>query len=178
MTPSVQNAGTVINKGLDFSVQHRNVIGDFSYGVAANVSYVKNRVDKLANVEKDIAGGLFVGHSLNSIYGYVVDGFFNSQEEIDNYAKQPRTAKPGDLKLVDISGPDGVPDGIVNADYDRQIIGTQFPKFNFGFNINAQYKNVDFLLNMNGVGGMDRFVGGEESYQGNAFYRGSIRRNG
>ena len=173
MTPSVQNAGTVINKGLDFSVQHRNVIGDFSYGVAANVSYVKNRVDKLANVEKDIAGGLFVGHSLNSIYGYVVDGFFNSQEEIDNYAKQPRTAKPGDLKLVDISGPDGVPDGIVNADYDRQIIGTQFPKFNFGFNINAQYKNVDFLLNMNGVGGMDRFVGGEESYQGNAFYRGS-----
>lgn len=55
-------------------------------------------------MEKDIAGGLFLDYSLKSIYGYVTDGFFNSQEEIDNYAKQPRTAKPGDLKLVDISG--------------------------------------------------------------------------
>lgn len=44
MTPSVQNAGTVVNKGLDLSIQHRNVIGDFSYGITANVSYVKNRV--------------------------------------------------------------------------------------------------------------------------------------
>ena len=170
MKPSVQNAGTVINKGIDFSVQHRNVIGDFSYGITANISYVKNKVDKLANVEKDVAGGLFVGHSLESFYGYVVDGFFNSQEEIDNYAKQPRTAKPGDLKLVDISGPDGVPDGIVNADYDRKIIGARFPKYNFGFNLSAQYKNVDFLMNMSGVAGIDRMTDG---FQGNAFYWGS-----
>ncbi len=170
MTPSVQNAGTVVNKGLDLSIQHRNVIGDFSYGITANVSYVKNRVKKLANVEKDIAGGLFLDYSLKSIYGYVTDGFFNSQEEIDNYAKQPRTAKPGDLKLVDISGPDGVPDGVVNADYDRKIIGDQFPNYNFGLNINASYKNVDFLLNMSGVAGMNRLI---EGYQGNAFYWGS-----
>lgn len=170
MTPSVQNAGTVVNKGLDLSIQHRNVIGDFSYGITANVSYVKNRVKKLANVEKDIAGGLFLDYSLKSIYGYVTDGFFNSQEEINNYAKQPRTAKPGDLKLVDISGPDGVPDGVVNADYDRKIIGDQFPNYNFGLNINASYKNVDFLLNMSGVAGMNRLI---EGYQGNAFYWGS-----
>lgn len=170
MTPSVQNAGTVTNKGIDLSVQHRNMIGDFSYGIAANVSYVKNRVKKLANVEKDIAGGLFLDHSLESIYGYVTDGFFNSQKEIDNYAKQPRTAKPGDLKLVDISGPDGVPDGVVNADYDRKVIGDKFPNFNFGLNLNAAYKQVDFLLNMSGVAGMDRLI---EGYQGNAFYWGS-----
>lgn len=170
MTPSVQNAGTVTNKGIDFSVQHRNMIGDFSYSVTANISYVKNKVTKLANVERDVAGGLFVGHSLKSIYGYVTDGFFNSQEEIDNYATQPRTAKPGDLKLVDISGPDGVPDGIVNADYDRKIIGAQFPKYNFGFNINMQYKNVDFLVNMSGVAGMNRLI---EGFQANAFFWGS-----
>ncbi|WP_270633708.1 TonB-dependent receptor [Parabacteroides goldsteinii] len=170
MTPSVQNAGTVVNKGIDLSIQHRNIIGDFSYSIAGNLSYVKNRVKKLANVERDIDGGLFVGYSLESIYGYVTDGFFNSQEEIDNYAKQPRTAKPGDLKLVDISGPDGVPDGVVNADYDRKIIGDKFPNWNFGLNMNVGYKQVDFLLNMSGVAGMHRLIDG---FQANAFYWGS-----
>ncbi|WP_455622037.1 SusC/RagA family TonB-linked outer membrane protein [Parabacteroides sp.] len=170
MTPSVQNAGVVMNRGIDLSIQHRNSIGDFSYSINANFSYVKNEVTELANVEKDIAGGLFLNYPLKSIYGYVTDGFFSSQEEIDNYATQPRTAKPGDLKLVDISGPDGVPDGVVNADYDRKIIGDQFPNFNFGLNVNAAYKNIDFLINTSGVAGMNRLI---EGFQGNAFYWGS-----
>lgn len=147
-----------MNRGMDLSIQHRNSIGDFSYSINANFSYVKNEVMELANVEKDIAGGLFLNYPLKSIYGYVTDGFFSSQEEIYNYATQPRTAKPGDLKLVDISGPDGVPDGVVNADYDRKIIGDQFPNFNFGLNVNAAYKNIDFLINMSGVAGMDRLI--------------------
>ncbi|MDR2969794.1 MAG: TonB-dependent receptor [Tannerellaceae bacterium] len=170
MTPSIENAGTVTNKGIDFNIQHKNRIGDFSYTLTANTSYVQNEVTKLSNVERDVANGYFVGHSLKSIYGYVTDGFFNSQEEVDGYAIQPRTANPGDLKLVDISGPDGVPDGVVNADYDRKIIGATFPKYNFGFNVNMQYKNIDFLLNMSGVAGINRLIGG---FQNNAFLQGS-----
>lgn len=170
MTPSVQNAGEVTNKGIDFTIQHRNAIGNFNYSITANFSYVKNEVTKLANIEQDVANGLFVGHALKSIYGFVVDGIFCSQEEIDNYAKQPRTAAPGDLKLVDISGPDGVPDGKVDFTYDRKIIGDQMPSYNFGLNLNAQYKNFDFLVSMYGVAGMNTIIGGME---GNAFLYGA-----
>jgi TonB-linked SusC/RagA family outer membrane protein len=170
MTPSVQNAGVVSNKGIDFSVQHRNTIGDFSYNISANFGYVKNEVKELANVIQDVTNGLFVGYPLQSIYGYVADGLFVDQAEVDNYPTQPRVAAPGDIKLKDISGPDGVPDGKVNADYDRKIIGNQFPKYTYGLTLSPRYKNFDLYVNLYGVGGVNKILGG---FATNAFYQGS-----
>ncbi|GHT43269.1 SusC/RagA family TonB-linked outer membrane protein [Bacteroidia bacterium] len=170
MTPSVQNAGIVSNKGIDLSLQHRNTMGDFSYNITANFSYVKNEVKELATVLQDVNAGLFVGHSLQSLYGFITEGLFVDQADVDNYAAQPRAAKPGDIKLKDISGPNGVPDGIVNADYDRQIIGNQFPKYNFGLTLTPRYKNFDLSVNMYGVAGYNKILGG---YANQAFYQGS-----
>lgn len=170
LTPSVQNAGVVSNKGFDFNIQHRDVRGQFSYNIAANFSYIMNEVVELANVERDINSGLFVGHSLESIYGYVADGLFIDQEDIANSPTQPRTPQPGDIKFVDLSGPNGVPDGKVDADYDRKIIGNTFPKYNFGINLGAQYKGFDLSVQLQGVAGLQQVIGG---YEGNAFQHGS-----
>lgn len=170
LTPSVQNAGVVSNKGFDLNVQHQNTFGDFTYSIAANFSYDKNSVEELANVKRDINNGLFVGYSLQSIYGYVADGLFVDQNDVSSYPTQPRIAQPGDIKLKDISGPDGVPDGKVDADYDRKIIGNTFPKYNFGANINARYKDFDLTIQLQGVAGLDKIITGHE---GNAFMQGS-----
>lgn len=170
LTPSVQNAGTVSNKGIDFNIQHRNMVGEFSYNVAANFSYILNEVVELANVDRDINSGLFVGSSLESIYGYVADGLFVDQEDIAGSPAQPRTPQPGDIKFVDLSGPNGVPDGKVDADYDRKIIGNSFPKFNFGTSLGVQYKGFDLSVQVQGVAGLQQIIGG---YEGNAFQHGS-----
>ena len=170
LLPSVQNAGIVSNRGIDLNIQHHNSFGDFSYTVAANFSYTRNEVRALANVNQDIAKGLFVGKSLQSIYGYVTNGVFADQHDIDSSPTQPYNEKPGDIKFVDISGPNGVPDGKVNAQYDRKIIGNRFPKYNYGGNISVSYKSFDLSVQVEGVAGVNNIISG---YEGNAFNLGS-----
>lgn len=170
LTPSVQNAGVVSNTGYDFNVRHQNTFGDFSYSIAANFAYTKNEVRELANVKQDIAKGLFVGNSLQSIYGYETEGLFIDQEDIDKSPKQPYIVRPGDIKFKDISGPDGIPDGKVDAQYDRRIIGNRFPKYMYGGNVNVKYKNFDLSMQIQGVAGVNDIITG---YAGNAFNRGS-----
>ena len=170
MEPSIENAGEVSNKGIDFSVQHQNTHGDFSYNISANFSYVKNAVEELANVERDIGSGLFIDHPLQSIYGYVADGLFVDEADINNSPVQPKPPQPGDIKFKDISGPDGVPDNKVDANYDRKIIGNRFPKYNFGAQIYTRYKNFDLNVQLQGIAGLEQTIGG---HQGNAFQLGS-----
>jgi TonB-dependent starch-binding outer membrane protein SusC len=128
LSSSPLNAGKVKNEGWDFNIIYRNSIGDFSYSICPNFSFVKNEVLSLAQVEKDIAKGLFVGEPLTAIYGYIDDGLFIDAQDVQNYSPQPYTPAPGDIKYKDISGPDGVPDGKVTAEYDRTVIGQTSPK--------------------------------------------------
>jgi TonB-dependent starch-binding outer membrane protein SusC len=151
--PSPENAGNVENRGWDFDISHRNTIGNFSYSISANFSIVNNKVLKLANVDKDIDRGLFVGYPIGSRYGFIADGLFVDDEDVQSYAQQPFTPAPGEIRYKDISGPNGVPDGVVDFTYDRTVIGSPMPTSTYGLNMTAKYKGFDLDLLLQGEGG-------------------------
>ncbi len=167
LTPSEQNAGKVLNRGIELSLDYNDHVGNFRYGAALNFSYIHNEVLEIANIEKDIAKGLFVGYPLESYYGYLSDGLFVDQNDVDTYPTQPYNAQPGDIRYKDISGPDGVPDGQVDPNYDRTVIGSRIPKYTYNGNLSLGYKNLDFSVQLQGVAGVRGMLRG---YAGAAFY--------
>lgn len=154
-TPALTNAGSVENRGWDFNLNYRNVVGEFSYGVAAIFSLVHNEVTKLSKINQDIARGLFVGYPIGSAYGFKSDGLFGSNADVAGYATQPFAdqAQGGGIKYLDISGPNGAPDGVVNATYDRVIIGKPLPTSTYALTLNGGFKNFDFNFMLQGEGG-------------------------
>ena len=83
---------------------------------------------------------------------YVSDGLFLTQEDVDKSPKLNNSVKVGDIKYKDISGPDGVPDGVISPEYDRVLLGGSLPHYMFGLTFNAAYKGWDFGLTLQGVG--------------------------
>lgn len=170
MKPSENNAASVKNNGFEIALTYRGKIGKFNYGISPNFSYTHNEVTSLANgLREDINSGLFVGESLGAIYGYVADGLFVDEEDIKNYPEQPYVAEPGFVRYKDISGPDGKPDGKVDATYDRKVIGTTLPKMTYGLTLFGDYKNIDFSILFSGMGGNKSLM---HNYMAYAFFNG------
>lgn len=170
LAPAQINAGEVRNKGIEVQLNYQQSIGAVKLGFIPNFSYVDNKVVKLVSgLQNDIASGLFVGQSLGAIYGYVADGLFRDAADVSGYPTQPYAAEPGLVRYKDINGPNGLPDGKVDATYDRKVIGSTLPKYTFGATITADYKNFDFSLMIQGLGGLDKQMG---AYQASAFYNG------
>src|SRR5690606_9182573 len=95
---SPTNAGKVRNSGWDFQLTYKGKIGEFGYHISPRYSIIHSEVLQLANIERDIANGLFVGQPLNAIYGYVTEGLFRDENDIASYATQSFDAVPGDIK--------------------------------------------------------------------------------
>lgn len=174
MSAPVQNAGSVENTGFDLNIFHNNRIGkDFSYAVNLNIAYVKNRITNLKGTEgvdpKNDKLWRLEGHPIGSFYGYKAIGYFNTDEELANEPKRTGTEKLGDIKYADISGPDGVPDGKIDAAYDRTVIGQNFPSWTGGLSINLFWKDFDFSALFQGAFDVDQYCEAESSY---AFYNG------
>ncbi|MDR1814853.1 MAG: TonB-dependent receptor, partial [Tannerella sp.] len=147
-----QNTGKMHTTGWDLNAEWMDRAGDFGYSVSFNLSDFKS-------VMGDLGGTEFLGDQIkiegsefNEWYGYRASGIFQTAEEVANSAKISNSAKPGDIKYVDISGPDGKPDGIVNADYDKVLLGGSLPRYMFGGNARIDYRNFDFSLSFQGVG--------------------------
>ena len=158
----VQNVGAVSNRGWELSVGYRDGHGDWTWHADFSISHVSNKITELGGL-KELTGASTiinrVGYAINSYYGWTADGLFRTQQDIDNYRSSNGTPitingqRPslGDIRYVDIND-----DGQINAN-DRDIIGNPFPKFSYGFNIGASWKNFDLNTFWQGVSGLNRY---------------------
>ena len=164
------NGASVRNSGFEFTGAYNQRSGDLTYSIGANLSTLKNEVLSLGYGDNPIAGyGAItrteVGGEVGALYGWVIDGIFQSQEEIDalNNASpigryQEVLTRPGDIRFKDINGRDaegnltGAPDGKIDDD-DRDFLGSAVPDLYFGFNVNLAYKGFDFTALANGASG-------------------------
>ena len=148
------NAGEMENKGVELTVGYRGEAGDFHYDFTGNIGTYRNKITKIP--ETLAANGTFggngvesvVGHPMGAQVGYVYDGIFKSQEEIDNHASQ-NGAGLGRIRWKDLNN-----DGVIN-EKDQKWIYSPVPDFTWGLNIYLQYKNWDLSMFWQGVQGVD-----------------------
>jgi TonB-linked SusC/RagA family outer membrane protein len=161
----ISNAGSLTNKGFEFEASYKDKIGKLFYGIGATLTTFNNKVTDIGNNDQ-IWGQVYqsqnvsrtvVGGSLGEFYGYVVDGIFQTQGEVDaaNALGDPavpyQNAKtaPGDFKFRDLNG-----DNVITAD-DRQVIGSPIPDFTYGLNLDLAYSNFDLTMLWAGTQGND-----------------------
>jgi len=156
------NAANMTNRGAELSLSYNGNGGkDFGYHLTGNIAYNKNEVDDLPKSVTYSWGGSalkgdgIAGHPWGAVYGFIADGIYQNQNEVDNSPSQPGK-NIGRIRYKDLSGPDGKPDGSIDYDYDRTWIsnGSLMPKFEFGFSANLSYKNFDFSMFWQGVAGV------------------------
>lgn len=150
-----QNAGTVENRGFDFMINYRNRVGEVNYGVMMNLSDVKNNILDMKGIENSGRTVNREGSPIGSFFGYVAEGLFQSQEEVDNHATQFGKIGPGDIKYKDLNN-----DGLIN-DQDQTVIGSPIPRYTFGARFNADYKGFDVSIFLQGVGKADGYLFGQ-----------------
>jgi TonB-linked SusC/RagA family outer membrane protein len=144
---SLQNIGEVENKGWEITLNTLNLTGPFMWNTDFNLSTFRNKVLKLGPDGAPIISTNHIteiGQPMGMFYGYITDGIFKNQAELDaGPIWAPGTSdrsRVGDIRFKDISGPDDVPDGVINS-YDRTIMGSPYPKFYLGMTNNFSYKN-------------------------------------
>ena len=151
-TPSfpTTNIGSTESSGLDASVSLNTSIGALEISSDLNFTTAKNEVVSINNGDRYIWGAGYgipykpivrfeEGYSPGYFFGYVTDGIFQTQDEVNGHAMQ-NGASPGDIRFLDLNG-----DGIVN-DSDRTQIGDPFPDFTIGWNLNLAYKAFDLSV--------------------------------
>ena len=149
------NAGEMENRGVEFNIGYRNQTHfGLKYDITANISTYRNKITKLPTTVA--ANGTFggngvksvIGHPMGAQVGYVADGIFKSQEEIDNHATQDG-AGIGRIRWKDIDHNGKI------TEADQEWIYNPVPDFMYGFNIYLEYKNFDFTAFFQGVQGVD-----------------------
>ena len=157
------NQGEMKNVGWEFTLAHDNKIGEIRYGIKANFDTYKNTLVKYGAPEINGVNWRKEGLPYNTYYVMIQDGVYQNQAEIDNEKVVRQYAgavviKPGDIKFKDISGPDGVPDGVIDATYDRAPVSGAFPDFNYSFNFYVAYKMFDLTCFFQGTQGKKLYV--------------------
>lgn len=167
-----ENVGEMRATGWELGLNWQDRFGDFNYGVGVNLSSVKNKAITLNgdyiytgshngdNIIRNEAGEL-----ISQFYGYTVDGIFQNETEVRSYTNEHGTlmqpnAQPGDFRYKDINH-----DGTIDEN-DKSYIGNPFPDLMMGINLNASYKNWDFLAQLYGTFGNDIYNLNKDRYFG------------
>lgn len=149
------NAGTVRNSGVEFSIDYKNKFSEnFNMSLGYNVTFLENEVLEVNNGTGFIEGGAFgvgqpspsrmqVGLPIGYFYGYKTDGVFQNQAEVAAHPSQVAlgaNAAPGDIRFEDVNN-----DGVIDSN-DRTNLGNPIPTATMGFNLQMNYKNLDFAF--------------------------------
>ena len=161
------NAGDVENKGIELNATYHNKWEELNYSVNMNVSTYHNRIISLGGGEPIMGGEqrlgyttkTMVGHPIGEFFGYLVEGVFQNQKEInaanalssEGEYYQDILTRPGDFKFKDLNG-----DGKVTGE-DRGFIGSPHPDFTYGLTFTADYHQFDISIFLQGVQGNDIF---------------------
>jgi len=150
-TRILQNIGKTANRGIELGVTSTNVrTSDFSWTTNLNLSHNTNEiVDLYGNGLDDVGNSWFIGKPINVIYGLQYDGIFKSQAEVN--ASVQKTAKPGWVRVKNING-----DTLINAAFDRTIIGNQDPNLLWGITNTFKYKGISLMVFLHGVRGITK----------------------
>jgi TonB-linked SusC/RagA family outer membrane protein len=171
------NIGEMYNEGIDFGLTYDDNFGDLNLSITGNISTYRNEILALDEFSTPIFGSnrrvpaltvTQVGDPISSLYGFEVEGIFQSQAEADAHAPYGTTGynAPGKFKYADVNN-----DGEINDD-DRTVIGNPHPDFTYGINLSLTYKNINLTVFGNGVQGNDiynyvRYFADFNTFQGN-----------
>ncbi len=150
------NAATMVNSGLEFLLAYHNHQHAVKFDISANLSTIKNEVTKLGVSNEPRTDGYCrteVGREVGSFYGYVSEGIYQSQSEIDNRVNSKgqhinqNGAQPGDVIYADLNN-----DGEITA-ADQKFLGSGLPKINYGLNARVEWKGFDLSISTFGAAG-------------------------
>lgn len=149
----MDNVGDMKTKGWEINIGWKDRVGAVDYALSFNLFDSKSTIGDIQG--KRIIGSSTIseqGTEYNAWYGYRSDGIYQNQEEVDQSATTSNNVKIGDIKYMDINGPDGVPDGLIN-EFDRTLLGgTTLPRFQYGGTLRLGYKGFDMNMVVQGIG--------------------------
>ncbi|MFD2036604.1 TonB-dependent receptor [Belliella marina] len=160
-----RNSGSLETKGFELTAKWRDELKNgLSYDVAFNLSDYTTTVTKFDGNPNNILSALYPGMMMGEIWGYETLGIFQTQEQIDNAPTQNLLSPlwfPGDVQYKDLNGDGEITPGAntLEDSGDRSIIGNSTPRFQFGLNMNASFKNFDLNIFFQGVGKRDFYIG-------------------
>lgn len=149
------NLASVQNKGWELSIgYHNKTRNGIQYGLNLNAAFVQNKV---LSIPAPVIGGNSImkeGLPINSFYGLIAEGIFQTQGDVTKHATQNLggTTGPGDIMYKDLNG-----DGIIDGN-DRAYLGSPFPKITFGLHATAAWKGVDVVLFLQGAADYKNYI--------------------
>lgn len=153
-TTTYTNAGKVRNQGIEMSLHTINLTGELGWETNLTATYNKNKIKDLNSdvpyyinqINNSYVTMLAKDYPINVFYGYVTDGIFQNQSEVNTHAVQPG-AEPGDIRFRDLNN-----DGVIN-DSDRTVIGNPNPSWLFSMNNSLSYKDFELSVFLQGIAG-------------------------
>jgi TonB-linked SusC/RagA family outer membrane protein len=151
------NLGQMQNRGMDGSIEYKDHFGkDVTFRLFGNFTYAKNKIifqDEPTRIYKYQEG---TGHQYGEFNGYVAQGLFKSQDDINQSPTQSfGQVSPGDIKYKSLAN-----DGVINANDWTYLGKTPFPNLLYGTGFTIGYKKFDLSLMFQGVAGVGIMANG------------------